>query len=69
MSRNTPAARRLSAQLARPKAGRPFLHRTHSRKGMILRSGTVARAMAARHWPWGARWSHPDYQHFSSNGG
>jgi hypothetical protein len=52
-----------------PKAGRSFLNRSPSRKGMILRKGTVARAMAARHWPWGARWSHPDYQHFSSNGG
>ena len=20
-------------------------------------------------WPWGARWAHPDYQHFSANGG
>jgi hypothetical protein len=51
-----------------PGSGR-FLDRSPYRKGMILSSGSVARAFRAEGWPWGARWSNPDYQHFSSNGG
>ncbi|MGZ4437035.1 MAG: M15 family metallopeptidase [Nocardioidaceae bacterium] len=35
---------------------------------MILRGGVIASRMAQLGWPWGARWSHPDYQHFSSSG-
>ncbi len=52
-----------------PSAGRTFLDRASVRVGMIMPGGVVARAMAARGWRWGARWSHPDYQHFSANGG
>jgi hypothetical protein len=52
-----------------PRTGRTFLNRSKARKGMILRRGPVARAMARQGWRWGARWAHPDYQHFSSNGG
>ncbi len=52
-----------------PTAGRKYLNRSKYRKGMILRGGIVATAFRKRGWPWGARWSHPDYQHFSSNGG
>jgi hypothetical protein len=52
-----------------PAAGRAFLARAHSRRGMILRDGPIARAMRRAGWQWGARWAHPDYQHFSSNGG
>lgn len=52
-----------------PSRGVPFLKRSVSRKGMILPGTPIASAMAAEGWPWGARWSHPDYQHFSSNGG
>lgn len=52
-----------------PTRGRSFLDRSRARKGMILRRGAVARTMARQGWRWGARWSHPDYQHFSSNGG
>lgn len=37
--------------------------------GVITRDGALARAMAQRKWRWGARWSNPDYQHFSRNGG
>lgn len=51
-----------------PKAGRTFLDRSNVRKGMIMRRSPIAREMAAQGWLWGARWSHPDYQHFSSNG-
>ena len=48
---------------------RHFLSRAPYRKGMILRRGVVHRAFSSAGWLWGARWSHPDYQHFSSNGG
>jgi hypothetical protein len=37
--------------------------------GVITRRTAMAVAMARRHWQWGARWAHPDYQHFSRNGG
>jgi hypothetical protein len=36
---------------------------------MILWNGTLATAMRRNGWSWGARWAHPDYQHFSANGG
>ena len=52
-----------------PSFAREYLDRSPYRKGMILRGGVIASKMAALGWPWGARWSHPDYQHFSSNGG
>ena len=35
------------------------------RTGMITRRGVIATKMRQLGWPWGARWSHPDYQHFS----
>ncbi len=37
--------------------------------GVIAPGGAVATAMANVGWLWGARWSSPDFQHFSSNGG
>jgi D-alanyl-D-alanine carboxypeptidase/Bacterial Ig domain len=46
-----------------------YLNRSHVRPGMLTRRGVVATKMRQLGWPWGARWSHPDYQHFSSNGG
>jgi hypothetical protein len=52
-----------------PAGSGTYLNRSVVRKGMIVKSGVVAYRMAAYGWPWGARWSHPDYQHFSSNGG
>jgi hypothetical protein len=52
-----------------PDGSRTFLNRSDKRKGMIVKGGVIAKTMAARGWPWGARWSHPDYQHFSANGG
>ncbi len=52
-----------------PKGSKTYLDRSDHRKGMILKSGTVAERFAAMGWPWGARWNEPDYQHFSSNGG
>ena len=52
-----------------PSFARTYLDRSNVRPGMILRSGVIATRMRENGWPWGARWSHPDYQHFSSNGG
>jgi hypothetical protein len=52
-----------------PAGSRSYLDRSSYRRGMILRSGVVASRMRAIGWLWGARWSNPDYQHFSSNGG
>jgi hypothetical protein len=52
-----------------PSWARTYLNRRNVRTGMILRSGVIATAMRRNGWPWGARWSHPDYQHFSANGG
>jgi hypothetical protein len=51
-----------------PAAGKAFVRRTPYREGMILKGSWIAQAMAARGWLWGARWSNPDYQHFSRNG-
>jgi hypothetical protein len=52
-----------------PANSRKYLDRSSYRRGMILHDGVVARRFRALGWLWGARWSHPDYQHFSSNGG
>jgi hypothetical protein len=52
-----------------PDAGRQYLDRSRYRTGMILPGSVVASTMSNWGWPWGARWAHPDYQHFSSNGG
>jgi hypothetical protein len=51
-----------------PSTSRTYLNRSNVRRGMLLRSGVIPREFARLGWPWGARWSHPDYQHFSSNG-
>jgi hypothetical protein len=51
-----------------PATGKYFLNRHRYQKGMILPGSVVATAMARLHWLWGARWSNPDYQHFSSTG-
>ena len=34
-----------------------------------IRGGALVSAFAAVGWPWGGRWSDPDYQHFSATGG
>ena len=52
-----------------PSGSQTYLNRRNVRKGMIVSSGVIARAMRVEGWPWGARWSHPDYPHFSANGG
>jgi hypothetical protein len=52
-----------------PRFARTYLNRSHVRTGMIPSRGVIATTMRRLGWPWSARWSHPDYQHFSSNGG
>ncbi len=52
-----------------PAGSRKYLDRSPYRRGMILSGGVIATKMRGLGWLWGARWSHPDYQHFSSNGG
>lgn len=52
-----------------PAKARRYLKRTPCRRGMICRGGVIPTAMRAEGWLWGARWSRPDYQHFSSTGG
>jgi len=58
----------VTASRVYPSGSRTYLNRRNVRKGMIVSSGPIARGMRAEGWPWGARWSRPDYQHFSSNG-
>lgn len=52
-----------------PEGSRSYLDRDNVRPGMVIAGRAVASAFAAEGWYWGARWSNPDYQHFSSNGG
>jgi len=52
-----------------PSFARTYLNRSNVRTGMITRRSVIATTMSRLGWPWGARWAHPDYQHFSSNGG
>jgi len=52
-----------------PAAGSAFLDRANLRPGMAYPGGALVSAFAAVGWPWGGRWSDPDYQHFSATGG
>ncbi|MFJ8820845.1 M15 family metallopeptidase [Streptomyces sp. NPDC102467] len=51
-----------------PAAGAKFLDRRRRAPGMLRSGDAVTTAMRHIGWPWGARWAHPDYQHFSANG-
>jgi hypothetical protein len=52
-----------------PAAGRRYLDRTRSRRGMAVEGGVLVEAFAAVGWEWGGRWAgSPDYQHFSTSG-
>lgn len=51
-----------------PAAGAKFLNRSRRDPGMLHAGDAVTTAMRHVGWPWGARWAHPDYQHFSANG-
>jgi uncharacterized protein with LGFP repeats len=59
----------VTASRVYPSGSETYLNRRNVRKGMIVPTGVIARAMRVEGWPWGARWTHPDYQHFSANGG
>jgi hypothetical protein len=53
-----------------PPAGRPYLERSHYRRGMAVAGGALVRAFASVGWLWGGRWAgSPDWQHFSKTGG
>jgi hypothetical protein len=52
-----------------PAGSGTYLRRTTVRPGMITSRSAIAAGFRQEGWPWGARWSRPDYQHFSSNGG
>jgi hypothetical protein len=48
---------------------KPYLDRSHHRRGMAFPGGVLVRAFDAVGWGWGGRWPLPtDYQHFSRNG-
>jgi hypothetical protein len=59
----------LEGGAVQPPAGSAFLDRSAHRDGMAFSGGDLVDAFAAVGWPWGGRWSAPDYQHFSANGG
>jgi hypothetical protein len=59
----------LEGGAVQPAAGSAFLDRSARRDGMAFPGGDLVDAFAAAGWPWGGRWSAPDYQHFSANGG
>jgi hypothetical protein len=53
-------------------AARPYYWRRAEHlhdPGVITRRSSIARALWRQGWAWGARWSPPDYQHWSRNGG
>ncbi|MFB7254534.1 M15 family metallopeptidase [Streptomyces nojiriensis] len=52
-----------------PPNGSAHLDRGSTRPGMIAPDGVVTRAFREIGWYWGGRWSPPDYQHFSGQGG
>jgi hypothetical protein len=58
----------VTASRVYPAGARRYLDRSKYRRGMILSGSVVAATMSGRGWLWGARWSHPDYQHFSETG-
>lgn len=54
---------------AHPPNGRAYLDRADPRPGMIRAGDAVTAAFREAGWHWGGRWSNPDYQHFSADGG
>ena len=59
----------LEGGAVQPAAGAAFVDRNAHRTGMAFPGGELVTAFASVGWPWGGRWSAPDYQHFSANGG
>lgn len=61
-----------SSQVYPPKAAVPYYYRREFNlgdPGVITSSSSIAQELWRQGWSWGARWSPPDYQHWSSNGG
>ena len=61
-----------SSRVYPPKAAVPYYYRREHNlndPGVITSRSSIARALWGQGWAWGARWSLPDYQHWSSNGG
>ncbi|MFJ9339144.1 M15 family metallopeptidase [Streptomyces sp. NPDC101733] len=52
-----------------PPNGRTYLDRDRLRPGMITPENVVTRAFREEGWYWGGRWTPPDHQHFSAEGG
>ncbi len=52
-----------------PAGSDTYLNRSWKRPGMLYAGDAVVGPLTAAGWLWGARWSRPDYHHFSSNGG
>ncbi len=52
-----------------PAGSNTYLNRGHVRPGMVMPGDAIHGTLSAYGWLWGGRWSLPDYQHFSSNGG
>ena len=59
----------VSGGVVYPAGSGTYLNRTVRRQGMHVSGTAVLDTMRAEGWSWGARWSEPDYHHFSSNGG
>ena len=54
------------------KAAVPYYYRRQfnvNDPGVITARSSIARELWRQGWAWGGRWSNPDYQHWSSNGG
>lgn len=61
-----------SSKVYPPKAAVPYyLRREFNLRdpGVITPGSSIAQELWRQGWSWGARWSPPDYQHWSSNGG
>jgi hypothetical protein len=59
----------LEGGAVQPANGSAFVDRNNVRAGMAEPNEVLNNAFAAIGWQWGGRWSAPDYQHFSQNGG
>lgn len=61
-----------SSRIYPKKAAVPYYYRRAKNlgdPGVMTSESAIVKALWARGWYWGARWSHRDYQHWSSNGG
>ncbi len=61
-----------SSQVYPPTSAVPYYYRREFNlrdPGVITPGSSIAQELWRQGWSWGARWSPPDYQHWSSNGG